>query len=385
MPSNEPLVDALARMVAFPTVSDRPITALAAYVARRCEDLGFKVDWYRDDAHPEDKANLVCTAGPPGEDGLVLSGHMDVVPTEGQPWSSDPFRLSARDGRLYGRGTADMKGFIACALDALGRIDVGRLRRQVALIWTHDEEIGCVGSARLVPKLAAAGRRLPREAIIGEPTDFRIFRMHPGHVAVDVTTRGASAHSSKPDLGANAIGAMARVVLMLEALQVELARERRLEDYLERPFVVTNSALIRGGVAVNLVPDACRLTVGYRPLPGDDPLDVARRVEARLAEMRLPAGTSAQLEVGRAAPGMLTPAGTPLERLLACHASHPEPTAAAYATDGANLSTLGMDCLIFGPGSIDVAHKADEYIDAADLDRGADALESILRARLVSK
>ena len=371
----------LDRLIASPTVSSRPILELAAYVAQRCEDLGFDAELLRDEDDPE-KANVVCTLGPPGEDGLVLSGHMDVVPVDGQPWSSDPFAMTAREGRLYGRGTADMKGFVACTLEALGRLPLDNLRRQIALIWTHDEELGCLGSAKLVPKLE--GRRLPSEALIGEPTDFQIFRMHPGHVAVTLICLGESAHSSKPDLGANAISAMARVVLMLEALQVELSRERTLEAFLDRPFTVTNPAMIRGGAAVNLVPDRCELILGYRPLPGDDPLAVVRRIEARLAELPLPAGTSVQLAVDRVTPSMLTPAGTPLEHLLRPHACCPDPAAASYATDGGNLARLGMDCLIFGPGSIDVAHKADEYVAIDALERGVDVVEAVVRARCLA-
>jgi acetylornithine deacetylase len=368
----------LSRMIASPTVSSRPIRELAAYVAGRCEDLGFACEILEDDEDPG-KANVVCTLGPPGEDGLILSGHMDVVPVEGQPWSSDPFSLTERGGRLYGRGTADMKGFIACAIEALGRLPLGALRRQLVLIWTHDEEIGCMGSARLVPKLR--GRRLPGEALIGEPTDFLIYRMHPGHVAVTLAARGESAHSSKPDLGANAIAAMARVVLMLERLQADLRTDRRLEAFLERPFTVMNPAQIRGGVAVNLVPDACELTVGYRPLPGDDPLAVAREIERRLGDLSLPAGTSVTLSVDRVTPGMLTPPGSPLEGLLRPHACRPHAAAASYATDGGNLEALGIRSLIFGPGSIDVAHKADEYVSAEALERGVDVVEAVVRGR----
>ena len=376
MPSPE--VATLSRLIGYPTVSNRPVRELAAYVADRCERIGFRVEVFEDDEDPT-KANVVCSAGPEGEDGLILSGHMDVVPVEGQSWSSDPFTLTERDGRLFGRGTSDMKGFIAASLEALERVEVRALRRPLVLIWTHDEEVGCHGSARLVGKLA--GRPLPREALIGEPTDFNIFRMHPGHVTLQIITRGEAAHSSKPDLGASAIKAMARVLVAVEDLEEALRRARRLEFPLERPYVTMNAGVLRGGQAVNIVPDRCELTLGYRPLPGDSDLAVAELLRQRLDELTLPSGTSVSLEVLRRTPAMLSPEGLPLQGLLTPHACSPRTAASAFATDGGNFEKIGVRSLIFGPGSIDVAHRADEYVDAAALHRAVDVVAHIVADR----
>lgn len=376
MPSPE--IETLARLIAWPTISNRPVRELAAYVAERCERMGFRVELFEDD-EDKGKANVVCSAGPVGEDGLILSGHMDVVPVEGQQWSSDPFRLTERDGRLYGRGTSDMKGFIAASLEALEAVDVSALRRELVLIWTHDEEVGCHGSAKLVRRLG--DRPLPREALIGEPTDFHIFRMHPGHVTVRLSTQGAAAHSSKPDLGASAIKAMGRVLAMLEDLEEELRRRARPDFPLERPYVTMNAGVLHGGQAVNIVPDQCELLFGYRPLPGDPDLDVAELVGARLAELKLPAGTSASLEVLRRTPAMLSPEGLPLQGLLTPHACSPHTAASAFATDGGNFEKIGIRSLIFGPGSIDVAHRADEYVDALALHRAVGVVERVVRDR----
>lgn len=375
-----PEVATLERLIAFPTISNRPVRELAAYVAERCEKIGFKIELFEDD-QDAGKANVVCSAGPTGEDGLILSGHMDVVPVEGQSWSSDPFKLCERDGKLFGRGTSDMKGFIAASIEALGRLDIRALRRGLVLVWTHDEEVGCYGSAKLVGKLA--GRPLPREALIGEPTDFNIFRMHPGHVTARITTRGAAAHSSKPDLGASAIKAMTRVLAMLEDLEAELQAQRRPEFPLERPYVTMNAGVIHGGQAVNIVPDHVELTVGYRPLPGDRDLEVAERIAQRLTELPLPAGTAASLEVLRRTPSMLSPEGLPLQGLLSPHACSAHVAASAFATDGGNFEKLGVRSLIFGPGSIDVAHRADEYVDAAALNRAVDVLARVVHDRCV--
>lgn len=362
------VVDTLARLVAEPTVSSRPMEALAAYVAERCAAAGMRVE--RFPAPGEGKVNLVCSAGPAGTDGLVLSGHLDVVPVEGQPWTSDPFRLTERGDRLVGRGTADMKGFVAAVIEALPTLP--ELRRELVLVFTCDEEVGCFGSQDLVPRLA--GRPLPRACLIGEPTRFRIERMHPGHVAVRITCTGRAAHSSKPDLGDNAIRKAARVVDALDQLAEDWRRDVAFADLLERPFVVMNVATISGGAAINIVPDRCVVDVGFRPLPGMD----EQKLVALLAERVAPWGTAEALRV---TPSMFTPEGTALEAVLRAYASDPRAGAVAYATDGGNLARLGMAPLIFGPGSIDVAHKADEFVDRAELERTVGVVGEIV-ARL---
>lgn len=362
------VVQTLARLVEYPTISDRPITGIAAYIAERCEAAGFRVE--RFEAPGEGKLNLVCSKGPVGTDGLVLSGHMDVVPVEGQPWSSDPFRLTEQGSQLVGRGTADMKGFIAATIEALGQLP--RLERELVLAWTCDEEVGCFGSRDLVGKIA--GRPLPTMCLIGEPTSFRIFHMHPGHVAVRLTCEGRAAHSSKPDLGDNAIRKAAHAIEALDGLAAEWRREVRFADVLERPFVVMNVARISGGVAINIVPDRCMIDVGFRPLPGMDELALVEQVRERVAPF-------ASTELLRVTPALRTAPGTPLEALLRSYASNPELGAAAFATDGGNLAQLGMKPLIFGPGSIDVAHMANEYVDTGELHRAVDVVTEIVARR----
>jgi acetylornithine deacetylase len=359
--------DTLARLVAYPTISSRPVDGLAAYLAERCEDAGFVVE--KLDAPEPGKCNLVCRKGPEGTDGLVLSGHMDVVPVEGQPWLTDPFTLTRKGDRLHARGACDMKAFLAAVVEALPRLPA--LEREVVLVWTYDEEVGCVGSRRLVE---TAGRPLPSLALIGEPTSFQILRMHPGHAAARFTVTGRAAHSSKPDLGENAIRKAARVVDALDALAEEWRHDRRFEALLERPFVVMNVARIEGGGAINVVPDRCVVDVGFRPLPGMDP----ELLFARMAER---VGLLAHAELVRVTPAMLTPEGTELEALLRPYASTPELGAASFATDGGNLALAGVRSLVFGPGSIDVAHKANEFVPVGELHRAVDVVEGVVRAR----
>jgi len=372
----------VGRLVAFPTVSNRPVTALAAHLAARAEDLGFRIERFID-PRDGDKCTVIATAGPPGTEGLTITGHMDVVPTEGQPWSSDPFQVEARDGKLYGRGTADMKGFLAAAMAAIERVDVSALERELALVWTHDEEIGCLGSAAMVDAWEAAGRSLPRACLVGEPTDFHILRMHPGHVAVEVAVSGRAAHSSRPDLGVNAIERAAMVVQEVQALAQELQAEQADLPELERPWVAVNVAEIAGGSAINIVPDQCVVRIGYRPLPGQAPMRPWERLQERL-ERLWPAGGYTGT-VLRVTPSLLTETGTPLQALLAPHAASPVCGAASFATDGGNLARLGLQPLVFGPGSINVAHKADEHVPLDALVRAVDVVHALIRDRCQGK
>ena len=382
------VVEELRRLVAWPTVSsvsgqlpgdaDRPLVELAAHLAQRAEDLGFRIDRFEPAGQPG-KCSVVASIGPDDVDGgLVISGHMDVVPTEGQPWSSDPFRMEERDGRLYGRGTADMKGFLAAATVGLARIPRHAWKKRLVLIWTHDEEIGCLGSQALVNAWSAGP--MPTACWIGEPTGFRILRMHPGHVAVEVVVHGQAAHSSRPDLGVNAIEGAADVVREVRALAAELAAEAATDlPEMDRPVVAVNVAGIAGGVAVNVVPDRCAVTIGYRPLPRRDPLEVWERLRDRIERIGLVARWDGH--VLRVTPPMYTPAGTALEPLLDAHAHDHRLGAASFATDGGNLAKLGMQPLVFGPGAIEVAHMADEHVAVADLVRAVDVVEDVVRTR----
>jgi len=368
-----PVEETLARLVAFPTVSSLPVTALAAWMADRCEAAGMRVERLQTS---EGKCNLVCSAGPPGTDGLVLSGHMDVVPAEGQPWTSDPFTLTRRGDRLHGRGACDMKAFLAAVIEALPALPLRSLKRELVLAFTHDEEVGCLGSRALADRFAAEGRGLPSLCLIGEPTSFRMLRMHPGHVAMRILCGGRAAHSSKPDLGRSAIRLAARVVEELDRLAEDWRGRTRFAELLERPFVVMNVATIHGGSAINIVPDRCVIELGFRPLPGMD-VDV---LEAEIAERVGPLG-DVRCEHVRTTPSLLTPEGTELEALLRPLAADPALGAAAFATDGGNFERLGTRTLVFGPGSIDVAHKADEYVPVDELHHAVRVVEEVVGRR----
>ena len=378
-------------MVAFPTVSSEPVTALADYIADRCEAAGMRVERYESEPG---KCNVVCTAGPVTEPteskgrgsarpGVVLSGHMDVVPVVGQPWTSDPFTLTPRGDNLHGRGACDMKAFLAAIVHALPKLPLKHLKHELVFAFTHDEETGCNGSRLLVEQLLAEGRALPTSCLIGEPTSLGIFRMHPGHAVVRITCRGQAAHSSKPDLGRSAILLAGRVLGALERLAADwrtTSADPVLAALLERPFVVLNVGTIHGGNAINIVPDRCVIDVGFRPLPGMIVEDLVRELTERVTEVH---SRDVEVELQRVTPAMLTPEGTALEGVLRGFSRAPQIGAAAFATDGGNLERLGLNTLVFGPGSIDVAHKADEFVPVAELYRAVDVVEAVVGSRCV--
>lgn len=370
----------LAALVSHDTISSKPMIELGNLVASWCDDLGFQTQLIYDPLNPH-KANVLATIGPNKPGGLMISGHLDVVPTEGQPWNTDPFSLTEKDEKLYGRGTADMKGFIASTFTSLQQMSLTNLQKPLALLWTYDEEVGGRGSKHFADHIhnIQINIPLPTQALIGEPTDFHIFNMHPGYVTLAITTTGQAAHSSKPDLGASAISAMQHILYIIEQYARELKSRKRFKGILERPFTTINVGQIRGGSAVNIVPDHCQITVSYRPLPGDNPEDVYRELENRIRHARLPKGTTTTCELLAVTPALLTHPGQPLEAYLTPHAATHNLGAAAFATDGGNLSHAGIKSLIFGPGSIDVAHKANEYIDVNSLVTSVSVVQDIIQ------
>jgi acetylornithine deacetylase len=369
------VVDDLRTLVAFPTVSSRPNLALIAWLAERCEALGLRIERF-DDPEQDGKATLIARAGPDGDDdgGLVISGHTDVVPTDGQPWHSDPFVLTARDGRLIGRGSADMKGFIAATLVGLAALDLRRLRRPLVLIWTHDEEVGCRGSAKLAAALVARDAALPTSCWIGEPTGMTLLRQHAGHVAIELRCHGSAAHSAYPELGANALVAAARLALAADSADLGAAAKAACGD----DRVPLNIASLHGGDVVNIVPDFATLRLGFRQPPGCAHEPLLAALDAALAATQLPLGTTMTREVLRVTPSLRTVRDSALELVLRRHLVASEIDRAGFATDGGNLALLGCQPLIFGPGRIEVAHQADEYVLEAELRAAVNVVSEVV-------
>lgn len=374
----------LEHLVRYESVSARPVAPMAGWLAERATAQGFSVELFE---KGPGKVNVVARKGPPSEHpdhGLVLTGHMDVVPVEGQAWTTDPFVLTEREeGVLTARGACDMKGFLAATTAACDRLAEVALQRELVLVWTCDEEVGCQGAQALVDQLRQRSdlAPLPSPTVVGEPTGFRIGRLHPGHATWRIVCRGRPAHASRPTLGLSAIWLLTRVLEGIERLDAHHRAHPRFADLLPTPWTVLNAGLVSGGSAVNIVPEHATVTVGARPLPDETGAQVQARLEEIVSEVDRLArreGGSVTLETVQIAEPLHTPAGCVHEAMLAPWASDPAPTGVSFATDGGVLAQLGCRPLVFGPGSIDVAHKPDEFITRADLHTAVRALVDLI-------
>ena len=354
--------DLLERLVAFDTTSSNSNLELVGFLA----DYGEGATVERHASPDGAKANLIMRFGPARDDraGLVLSGHMDVVPATEKEWRSDPFALKDGGDRFVGRGTCDMKGFLAVAVNVAR--EAKDLAQPLALVFTYDEEVGTVGARHLVEHWTPV-ESLPRQAIIGEPTSLGVVRMHKGHLRLRVTIHGVAAHSGYPHLGKSAIETAARVLVSLRGLRhrFEKAGGPQAEHFPEVPFVPLNVGLIRGGVAVNVVPDKCVLEIGARALPGMNEAGIVGSIREAVANA---AGSDPwELDVLAESPPMLLDSGAPIHGCLCGQTGQDDERAVSYATDAGWLARTGMQCAIFGPGSIEVAHKPNEFVPKQDL------------------
>jgi acetylornithine deacetylase len=392
-------LDTLATLVAHPSVSHESNLDLVDWVQVRLEGCGARCRRTWNDAGT--KANLLATWGPPIEGGLVLSGHLDVVPAVEPGWHSDPWVLDERDGRLYGRGTADMKGFVAAAIEAAARLDGAELRLPLHLALTYDEELGCVGAPRLIEDMVDAGLR-PGLVLVGEPTGMRPAVAHKSVNLFRTEVRGVPAHSSQPHLGAGAILAAGRLVEVLWRLGDEARRRaggegvggeganapaagRRTLPF-EPPWTTVHVGMIEGGTAPNILPAACGFTWEYRTLPGEDP-DAILSAFLRESEDRvLPAlrefAPEASIETTPLArvPPLLPEPGGPAEALAAALVGNVpgQGRVVAFGTEAGQFQETGASVVLLGPGSIDQAHRVNEYLERNQFERCVAVLDRLV-------
>lgn len=365
----------LARLVAFDTTSRDSNLALIEFVEGLLGDLGIASTRVPNDDGR--KANLYASLGPVAEGGIVLSGHTDVVPVDGQVWSSDPFTLTEREGRLYGRGTCDMKGFLALALAAAPTFaEAGRLNRPIHLALSYDEEVGCLGAPSMIAEIA---RHVPKPAavIVGEPTNMEVVHGHKGITSYVVTVTGHEAHSSLTHLG---LSANMMAVRLMHSLS-ELARRLEREGDPASPFVPPHPTLtigqINGGTAVNILARQCVFLFDLRCPPGIDPMKILgpflAEAQALDAEMKARFPETGVQVVRRS----LTPAFAPepdgaAERIARSLAGdNGPPRVVAYAAEAGQFQEAGFSTVICGPGSIEQAHQPDEFVERTQMERGA--------------
>jgi len=365
-------VTILQRLVAFPTVSRDSNLPLIEWVRNYLADHGVDSHLVRDDTGR--KANLIASIGPMRDGGLVLSGHSDVVPVDGQAWTSDPFTLTERGSRLHARGACDMKGFIAAALSRVPQLVRANLSRPVHLMFSYDEEIGCLGAPRMI---AAAAQRLPRPGavIVGEPTSMRVANEHKGICTSITRVAGVEAHSSLTHRGASAVMLAAELISHLAEIAQQLASAPTQASRAQRfdpPYTTLSVNTIQGGTAINILARACEFGWDIRALPGETAASVLQAFEqfagARVAELvsqgkRCSVSTEVLADVPP-----LEADGGPAEALAReATAAGAETVTVPFATEGGQFQRAGWSTVVCGPGNIADAHRPDEFIERSEL------------------
>lgn len=363
----------LQELIAFPTVSADSNLPLIDYTETLLNDHGFRTERrYNTDAT---KANLLARKGPALPGGLALAGHTDVVPVTGQDWQTDPFELVEDNGLLHGRGTSDMKGFIALALAAAIEVDARRLKRPLQLILTYDEEVGCLGAAALQDELAALADK-PRFVLIGEPTGMQLVTKHKGIQNMVTRIHGKPAHSSRPDLGASAIMFAARF-----ATRIQQALPQESDTSFNPPTATFNTGIIEGGAAVNIIPEWCELRWEFRHLPGQDAANIHAELQRLTESIRadMP-GITVDTRIIAGVPGLQAGVNLEIVAELRRLIRSPEPTFSAvpFVTEGGLFQDAGIPAVICGPGLLEQAHQPNEYVSVQAMNDCCDFLTRLI-------
>ncbi|MBN3868255.1 acetylornithine deacetylase [Gluconobacter kondonii] len=382
----------LSSLVGFPSVCGLPNGDIIDWIEVHLLASGARVRCIPGDTSNgvPGRYSLFATIGPKAAGGIVLSAHADVVPVTGQNWSSDPFVLTRREDRLYGRGSSDMKGFLACMLNLArkaGAEGAPPLKRPLYLAISHDEELGCLGVRSLIAGIREDGEFDDQGAlgcIVGEPTGMQVALAHKGKIAFEIICHGQAAHSANPFLGKSAIALAGDMVTALSRLQEHIRQTERHDTRFGVPFSTVQAGLISGGAALNIVPDLCTITAELRLLPGYEGAPYLAWLEdaARQATEKL-GGGEIELRITNAYPGLNATASSDICSLVLHEAGQNQVGVIDFGTEAGLLGEqLGLDCIVCGPGSIARAHKADEYItlpELADAERFLDGLLDHLR------
>jgi acetylornithine deacetylase len=376
------LTDMLTRLVGFDTTSRNSNLALIEFVRDYLDGFGVTSKLVFDDSGA--KANLFATLGPAERPGLVLSGHTDVVPVDGQDWSSDPFACTTRDGRLYGRGTADMKGFVATVLALVPELLERKLLAPVHIALSYDEEVGCKGVPRLLDHLARHLSVQPFGCVVGEPTAMRVANGHKGKAGYECVVTGLASHSALNHLGVNAIEIAAEIVVRLRRRNLEFRARGPFQAGFEPPHCTVSANVIAGGTALNIVPAGCRFEFEFRTLPGQEPAVLLREVQEfadteLLPEMRTRHPDAAvEWRELMSYPALGGAGKSEIERLCTELAGGAAPAKVAFGTEAGLFAARGIASVVCGPGDMTVAHKPDEYVELAELERCAGFLRRLV-------
>ena len=374
-------IDILERLIAFPTVSRDSNLALIDDARTLLGDHGIACTLVHDESG--EKANLHATVGPADRPGVMLSGHTDVVPIDGQNWTVDPFSLTRQNGRLYGRGAADMKGFIACALRAACLASERNLTTPLQLALSYDEEVGCVGVRRLIDLMAKAPQR-PALCLVGEPTSMAVATGHKGKIGARARCTGREGHSALAPLALNAIHLATDFIAEIRKRQAEIAATGAKDGDYDVPYTTLHVGKIEGGVALNIVPNHCALDFEIRNLAADDPnviLDDLRAAATRLADAAREQAPEAgiEIEILNTYPGLDTPPDAAVVAFAKSLTGANGTIKVAFGTEGGLFSErLGLPVVVCGPGSMAQGHKPDEFVEIDQIARCDVMLDRLL-------
>jgi acetylornithine deacetylase len=378
-------VDLLARLVSFDTTSRNSNLPLIAFVREYLDgyDVPYRVS-FSDDGQ---KANIHAIIGPQGAGGMALSGHVDTVPVDGQVWSSDPFNLRADNGKLYARGSADMKGFVASALAAVPDMVARGLARPLHLFISYDEEVGFHGAKRLIRDLDESGLR-PALCVVGEPSGMQPILAHKGKLNLNVTVRGKAGHSSAPAQGVNAIQAAGEAIAWVAAEARRLEREGPFEDGFDPPHTTIHIGTVSGGSILNIIPEHAEFSMEWRNIPADDPRRDVERLQAYIAEHIEPAmkrvdpACGFSYDIWLDMPRLDLRADHELTTVVKQVTGSNSTGKVSYGTEAGFYQEFGIPTIVCGPGHIAQAHQPDEWIEQTQLD-ACDAFIRRLADRLL--
>lgn len=375
-------VEMIERLVSFDTTSRESNLPLIHFVRDYLASHGIESALTYDQTGR--KANLYATIGPVNVPGIALSGHTDVVPVDGQPWDTDPFRVVEKDSRLYGRGTADMKSFSAIVLAMVPEFVARKLETPIHLALSFDEEVGCLGAPLMIEQLGTELGPKPKIVIVGEPTDMAVVNAHKGVICFQTRVRGLEAHSSAAHRGVNAVHHAAKLVGFLIELGEEMQARQAPESGFDPPYTTIHVGTIHGGTAQNIVPLDCAFTWEYRLMPGADPDEIRQRFERFANEQVVPrmhavdSDTGVETELICTVPGLRPDRESPAESLVMALARTNRTEVVAYGTEAGQFQQAGIPTVVCGPGSILQAHQPNEYIELSQVR----ACEAFLRRLL---
>lgn len=360
----------LERLIGFATVSRESNLELIDFIRGYLAQFDIECELFFNAERT--KSNLFATIGPRDRGGIVLSGHTDVVPVDGQAWSVDPFKLTEKEGRLYGRGTADMKGFLASVLAAVPRLVARELTIPVHLAFSYDEEVGCLGVRPMLAELEKRAHK-PLLCLIGEPTELKPVLGHKGKLAMRCQVKGAPCHSAYAPYGVNAIQYAARLINRLDEIGERLAQPEHHDERFDPPYSTVQTGVIKGGRALNIVPAECEFDFEVRALPGFEAKTVADDLRTYAQAELLPRMRAVRSDVDilleplSEYPGLATPPDSEPARILAALCGSDEFGTVAFGTEGGLFNRAGIPTVVCGPGSMDQGHKPDEYVTVRQL------------------